>query len=452
MSTTTFAVGAAIKNITPDRPLPNYNGKLLNRGDIDSDLLCHTVVFSQNDQAHAMVCCDLTKLDRTAVLRIREICEHKTGIPGENITISATHCHVAPAAQASFLAGERPDPLYMDFLINQVVESVTTANNSLSAATLSQGIAKTAGFESNRRFLRPDNTAVMAGANLWSPDYPPEGPVDPDIPFMAFEANDGRPLAFIVNYSCHNICYTGALFHRNLFGRIGDVLRKEYPSLKAVLVIDGAAGNVGLDHSIRSSKSKVANDHGEKLTWELAGKTVANIVSAYKKAKKVQVGNIVSLSKILELRDRGLEESTFCEDDCRGDTEKARAFARRRYEPERDAIKERGETSCLVELQAIGFGDVAIITNPFELFVEFGLEIKAASPFRNTLVACLTNGGHGYVPTKEAFEHGGYETHRTVFTSRLSKDAGDIIVQESLALLEQCKRLSSSNIGEGKTG
>jgi hypothetical protein len=67
------------------------------------------------------------------------------------------------------------------------------------------------------------------------------------------------------------------------------------------------------------------------------------------------------------------------------------------------------------------------------------MEISARSPFATTLVSELTNGYCGYVPTERAFEHGGYETHRTVYTSRLVKEAGDRIVNESVALLQSLR-------------
>jgi hypothetical protein len=40
------------------------------------------------------------------------------------------------------------------------------------------------------------------------------------------------------------------------------------------------------------------------------------------------------------------------------------------------------------------------------------------------------------VPTPESFEHGGYETYRTVYTSRLAKDAGEQILRHSVDLLQ----------------
>src|SRR5690606_22543211 len=123
----------------------------------------------------------------------------------------------------------------------------------------------------------------------------------------------------------------------------------------------------------------------------------------------------------------GFEDSDFCHDDCRGDSDEVRQRIRRRYDPEEAALRQRGVTSCDVEVQCIVLGEVAIVTNPAELFSAYDGVIQRDSPFAITLVSELTNGYCGYVPTPEAFSHGCYETHRTVFTSRLVKDAGEQI-------------------------
>ena len=149
----------------------------------------------------------------------------------------------------------------------------------------------------------------------------------------------------------------------------------------------------------------------------------------------MSVAKIGFASRVLEIPDRPTADSTFCHDGCRGTNEAARAFARQRYDPEKEAVEERGNTLCPVEIAVLSLGDAAIVTNPAELFCELGLEIREHSPFDVTLVSALTNGACGYVPTKRAFEHGGYETHRTVYTSRLVVEAGEIIVRTSVELL-----------------
>jgi hypothetical protein len=87
-----------------------------------------------------------------------------------------------------------------------------------------------------------------------------------------------------------------------------------------------------------------------------------------------------------------------------------------------------------VEVQVIALGEVAFVAYPAEYFVEFGLRTKVGSPFASTFVAELGNGWHGYVPTIEAFEHGGYEP-RLGDASRLVPEAGDLMCATGLRLL-----------------
>lgn len=170
------------------------------------------------------------------------------------------------------------------------------------------------------------------------------------------------------------------------------------------------------------------------------GQKIAEIIAAgYRQAPRQRISRFAFASRVLDLPDRPLSESTFCRDGCRGTDEAAVAFARKRYDPEEKAVAARGETLCPVEIAALALGDAALATNPAELFASFGIEIRRRSPFATTLVAELTNGYCGYVPTEEAFAHQGYETHRTLYTSRLAKDGGRRITEASLELLQQVK-------------
>ena len=78
--------------------------------------------------------------------------------------------------------------------------------------------------------------------------------------------------------------------------------------------------------------------------------------------------------------------------------------------------------------------DFAMVTNPDELFCEFGLGIKKQSPLKYTMVVEQTNGAYGYVPTAQAFNDGGYETWFGEH-SQLTTRAGDIIEKESVGIL-----------------
>jgi hypothetical protein len=92
-----------------------------------------------------------------------------------------------------------------------------------------------------------------------------------------------------------------------------------------------------------------------------------------------------------------------------------------------------------VIVQAIRIGDQAIVSMPFEVLVEIGLEIKEKSPFPRTLLIELANGGYGYLPPPHQHALGGYETW--IGTSRFEEDSSVILTQNLLEMLEELKAL-----------
>ncbi|HLT93287.1 MAG TPA: hypothetical protein VKZ56_01940, partial [Membranihabitans sp.] len=77
-----------------------------------------------------------------------------------------------------------------------------------------------------------------------------------------------------------------------------------------------------------------------------------------------------------------------------------------------------------------------IVGLPGEVFVELGLDIKNRSPYKYTFVIELTNTHIAYVPTREAFDRGGYET----INSRLAPGGGEMMVESAVKLLNSFKK------------
>ena len=94
------------------------------------------------------------------------------------------------------------------------------------------------------------------------------------------------------------------------------------------------------------------------------------------------------------------------------------------------------EVTERLEVQVMTLGDVAIVGYPAELFNAYSRHVKAESPFPDTIVVTLANGSHGYVPTRQAFDHGGYEP-RFASSSRLVPEAGDLLTDAALTLLQR---------------
>ena len=73
---------------------------------------------------------------------------------------------------------------------------------------------------------------------------------------------------------------------------------------------------------------------------------------------------------------------------------------------------------------------------PGEVFVELGLSIKQASPFKHTFIVELANGSIGYIPNKSAYPEGNYE----VISARCAAGSGEMLVSSALKLLEDLYR------------
>ena len=72
---------------------------------------------------------------------------------------------------------------------------------------------------------------------------------------------------------------------------------------------------------------------------------------------------------------------------------------------------------------------------PFEAFAEIGLELKKRSPFPRTMVISHANGRHGYLPTPEQHQLGGYETW--LGTNKVQEDASVILTGNLLEMLAE---------------
>ena len=85
---------------------------------------------------------------------------------------------------------------------------------------------------------------------------------------------------------------------------------------------------------------------------------------------------------------------------------------------------------CDTEVHIMRLGTIAIATNPFELFLDYGNQIRARSLAEQTFLIQLANGADGYLPTEKA-EKGG---HYSAFISSgiVGHEGGDQLVRESL--------------------
>jgi hypothetical protein len=92
----------------------------------------------------------------------------------------------------------------------------------------------------------------------------------------------------------------------------------------------------------------------------------------------------------------------------------------------------RTDTISPVELHVLRLGDVAMATNPFELYLDYGVRIKARSPAILTMLVQLSCQNCGYLPTAKGVEGGGYSADKFI----VGPEGGQILVDETVRLIQ----------------
>ena len=100
---------------------------------------------------------------------------------------------------------------------------------------------------------------------------------------------------------------------------------------------------------------------------------------------------------------------------------------------ERYEIEQR-QPRMPVEIQVIRIGDMAIASNPFELYLDYGVRILAKSPAVQTFVVQLAGSGT-YLPTQRSIKGGAYGAvpASTIF----GPEGGDELVEHTLQVINE---------------
>ncbi len=97
------------------------------------------------------------------------------------------------------------------------------------------------------------------------------------------------------------------------------------------------------------------------------------------------------------------------------------------------AVEPLEKLTAMCEVQPAVRSFLGALQRPGEVAVI--AEIKRRSPACHTLVAGLSNDAIGYLPTRKAFEQGGYET--TVGSTFYQSGSAERLVEAAVAQLEQ---------------
>ncbi len=87
-----------------------------------------------------------------------------------------------------------------------------------------------------------------------------------------------------------------------------------------------------------------------------------------------------------------------------------------------------------IEVHVVRIGDMAIATNPFELYLDYGMQMKARSKSIHTFVVELSGPTRGYLPTSRAVAGGAYGAIPQ--STLIGPDGGRDLVNQTLGLID----------------
>jgi hypothetical protein len=447
-----FKAGFATAEITPPagwRRAGNYT-EHISTGTHDP-LYTKAIVLSQGETTVAFVGNDLCSVPRELTDRARQQASQRTGIPRANIIIAATHTHGGPEYYGplrDFLharalrehAGVDPHESldYQALLVQRWTEAIVRAHAARRPARLSAVMPQQAGLAFNRRYLMKD------GSVGWNPGkrnpniFRPAGPTDTDLPFVLVRAADsGRPLGSLTVFAMHTAIYGGAPFGACYPGQLQTQLRRRLDAPELVSIFgEGCAGDVN-----HVDVGSATPQRGDDYIASVAATLATTIHEALPCARPVAEGQLAAGSVTIRAPVAPVSEAEYAQAKRLMETldHNSAAFLvtvdawRKIF---RHEYWQRYGGQLPEEVQAVRLDrQTALVTLPHEIFVELGMAIKAASPFRTTIVVSLANDLDFYVPTRRAFEEGNYEPT----TCPLEPGCGELLVQAAVKLLGELK-------------
>jgi len=435
-------VGVAAVEITPPvgAPMAGYYSARGSTG-VHDPLRATAMVIEQGDTRVALVALDLISTTKELVTAARELIAENPGIPADAVMISASHTHTGPSIRRTGRDAEDIQNAsaevrsYLQELPARIATAVRRAAEQTREARLEAAVDSVPGVAFNRRFEMTDGTVGWNPPKRSPQIVRPAGPTDDDVPVVVVRSTDGDPLAVYVNFAMHLDTVGGTQVSADYPAPMAELLRRSLSADLVTLFTIGAAGDINHRDVHWADRQK-----GIAEATRIGTHVASAALRAVRQAEPVAEGPLRFRRRMIELRPSPLTDE---------DVQWASETSRRRDSGQRVAFLDQVRAGRIAdvaaldgrpmegEVQVISLGDgLAWVGLPGEIFVELGLAIKQHSPFRQTMIAELSGGSVGYVPTRRAYSEGNYEA----VSARVGEGSGERLVEAALAMLTEFHR------------
>lgn len=447
-------VGASTIDITPDQPVGLDGQRTVRVSQKPKTQIFATALALESrdgdkpgDQA-ILVSFDLVAIRQGILAKVREKLGNRLmGFDLKKLVLSATHTHTAPVTVDGKYAlpetGIMQPGVYADWMAAKAADGIAQAWEKRQPGKVAWGQAQ-AVIAQNRRPFYADGTAVMYGKTD-SPNFRGiEGYEDHNLEVLYFWDAAENLIATAVNVPCPSQeVGGGTAIHADFWDPVRARLREKHGKDLHILAWTGAAG----DFTSRLAYGSAADERMRKLRGGISrlDEMARRIVNAWEEAlegAKNDIRTEVPLQHRVEDIDLPYRKVTILEK-AAAMTEAAKfkndpaqqwnhGWNQRvvdRYEAQQAGTQK----PYVMELHTLRLGDIAIATNEFELYTDYGVQMKARSPAIQTFVIQLAGPG-SYLPSERAMKHGGYGA--VIQSSQIGPDGGQVLVERTVEALK----------------
>ena len=485
-----FLVGLSEVTITPDKTI-SLTGQFFERISeyVETPITCTALAVKTESDQMVLLSCDLTGIADTLCDRVRAALKGYKDLDPMKVVINATHTHTSHTYDNTRriptnagldaveeysggrkyvkLTGEKKPEMdkyeATEYLTTQLSTAVKNAWDSLHPGFVQFGFGRAA-VGMCRRVSYDDGSAQMWG-DVNTPNFDAlEGGNDSGIEIGFIFDQNKKLEGVIANVCCPSqIVEQRSFISSDFWGKVRIVLREQYGEDLKVVALCAAAGDqcprdlvrwVTPETPIDDPNVKRPNPlerradpsmYDIKGTWKAGRRIAREIIDAYEELPEngemtdsaVLEHRVLTLNLPLRrvtMKERDVAERAIKEffRDLESDTityeENARMHVHAGILSRFKLQQDLDLYPC--EVHIIRFGDVAFATSPFELFLDYGNQIRARSFAKQTFLVQLCCGGYGYLPTEKAEKGSHYSAYVT--SGVVGHEGGNILVRESL--------------------
>jgi neutral ceramidase len=304
------------------------------------------------------------------------------------LLVTASHTHSGPVVQDEYRNGT---PAWERKALSRIEDSLQRAASNLVDVRLGVGIGRSY-IGHNRLKVNENGTVSWFERNQ---TQIPTAPVDSTVSILRIDRADGRPLAVLVNYSCHPV----------VFGPDNLQYSADYPGMMTRVVESGVGGDVmavflqGAPGDINPfyAVTPVKEDAAGRRDW--TGKTLGEEAARIAKDIETQPDSNPSIEFVEEKLPMHI----------RWDIEGFRLGLKRFLGDAYDQYVGRITPNLELPVATVLINKrIALMTMPGEPFVNFQINWRQRCPVEHAFFLGYTNGYFGYLPTIHMASLGGY--------------------------------------------